>query len=393
VDAFLVGAWHLSYNIPAKLEPTPYELRTYHPEYADWLGEQEGFYYSGVEFLKDGIFKNPRNYKLYFDMGFGIYEQKLRNIPKAVDYLSEAIRLDHDRWVRRQLYRLLGDDGRFDESKAGWESYAEWQPQNEVAPRFIQLMEGAIKERAADWASIRARAAEDRAELARQQGNEAIAQEWEAKAEAARIAEAQGYDEARQFWQQIVDKSSGEETYALARLLILNGLEKLQQERYVEAIVDFDRARWASSDFWNRGTELMLEAKIESNEPLALTEQRQLQREEASLEYTRHLPRSIGGEHYEFRDGTWYQLVRESRRGTAEPPSGTERIEPGARENAHVVPRGSAEMYELLYNHPEIGEAANELEGNIVIRAGDDWYRIDSPEPAPASKLYTPTAA
>jgi len=393
VDAFLVGAWHLSYNIPAKLQPTPYELRTYHPEYADWLGEQESFYYSGIEFLKDGIFKNPRNYKLYFDMGFGIYEQKLHNIPKAVDYLSEAIRLDHDRWVRRQLYRLLGEDGRFDESKAGWESYAEWQPNNEVAPRFIRLMEGAIKERSADWASIRARAAENRAKLARQQGDEATARDWEARAEEARTAEAKGYDEARKFWQEIVDASEEKETYALSRVLLLDGREKMEQGRYVEAIVDFDRARWSNSDFWDEGTRLMLEAKLESNEPLALTEQRQLDREAVSLEYTRHLPKSIGGAHYEFRDGTWFQLVREGAGQSAEAAAGSEGGGREARENAEIVPRDSAEMYEILYNHPEIGKAVEKLEGDIVLQAGGQWYRIDSPEPAPASKLYTPPTA
>ena len=375
VDAFLVGAWHLSYNIPAKLQPTPYELRTYHPEYADWLGEQEDFYYAGVEFLKDGIRKNPRNYKLYFDLGFGIYEQKLHNIPKAVDYLSEAIRLDHDRWVRRQLYRLLGEDGRYEESKEGWESYAEWQPNNQVAPRFIRLMEGAIMERAADWASIRARAAEKLTEAARAQGNDALANEWAAKAEEARQAEAQGYDAARQFWQKIVDDSNEEDTYALARVLILSGREKMQQGRFLEANVDFDIARWANSDFWNEGTALMLDAKIKANEPLALTEQRQLERDAVALDYTRHLPKSIGGEHYEFRDGTWYQLAR------------------GAKEDAKDVPRDSAEMSELLYNHPEIGGAVDELEGDIVLQAGGEWYRLDSATLAPASKLYTPPAA
>jgi len=375
IDAFLVGAWHLAYNIPAQLDFEPYELRTYSPEYQDWLGERQEFYYAGVEFLKDGIRKNPRNYHLYFDLGFGIYEQKLENIPTAIEYLSEAIRLDHDRWVRRQLYRQLGEDSRFEESKAGWESYLEWQPNNDTSKRFIALMDGAIRERNANWASVRARAAEEIVELARQQNNTALQQEWEAKAEEARDAEVRGYEEARQYWQSIVDSTNGEDVYALARVLILNGREKLQQERFVEAIVDFDRARWASDQFWDECTQLMLDTKIAANEPLALTEQSQLERDAEVADYTRHLPKSIGGNQYEFRDGTWYEMAR------------------GAREHVVDIARGSLEMYELMYEHPEIGEPIDELDGDILLQVDSDWYRIDSAEPALASKLYTPAAA
>ncbi|GMV91553.1 MAG: hypothetical protein AMXMBFR82_13310 [Candidatus Hydrogenedentota bacterium] len=375
IDAFLVGAWHLAYNITAQLDFTPYELRTYKPEYQDWVGEREDFYYAGVEFLKDGIRKNPRNYKLYFDLGFGIYEEKLENIPKGIEYLSEAIRLDHDRWVRRQLYRQLGEVGRYEESKAGWESYLEWQPDNKFSPRFIQLMDGAIKERDANWASVRARAAEDRAALASEQGDEEQAREWSAKAQEAREIEAQRYEEARQYWQGIVDESGGDEMYALTRMLVLSGREKVQQERYVEAIVDFDRARWASDQFWDECTRLMLDTKLAANEPLAATEQSQLDREANSEQYVRHLPKTYQGEQYEFNDGTWYESARE------------------ARETVIDIQRGSAEMYELIYEHPEAGEPIEELDGDIVLQAGDAWYRIDSAEPALASRLYTPPAA
>lgn len=375
IDAFLVGAWHLAYNITAQLDFTPYELRTYKPEYQDWVGEREEFYYAGVEFLKDGIRKNPRNYKLYFDLGFGIYEEKLQNIPKGIEYLSEAIRLDHDRWVRRQLYRQLGEVGRYEESKAGWESYLEWQPDNKFSPRFIQLMDGAIKERDANWASVRARAAEDRAALAVEQGDEEQAREWSAKAQEAREVEAQRYEEARQYWQEIVDESGGDEMYALTRMLVLSGREKVQQERYVEAIVDFDRARWASDQFWDECTRLMLDTKLAANEPLSVTEQSQLDREANSEQYVRHLPKTYQGEQYEFNDGTWYESARE------------------ARETVIDIQRGSAEMYELIYEHPEAGEPIEELDGDIVLQAGDAWFRIDSAEPALASRLYTPPAA
>jgi hypothetical protein len=143
----------------------------------------------------------------------------------------------------------------------------------------------------------------------------------------------------------------------------------------VEAIVDFDRARWASDQFWDECTQLMLDTKIAANEPLALTEQSQLERDAEVADYTRHLPKSIGGSLYEFRDGTWYEMAR------------------GAREHVVDIARGSIEMYELMYEHPEIGEPIDELDGDIVLQTDSDWYRIDSAEPALASKLYTPPPA
>ncbi|MCC6487673.1 MAG: hypothetical protein IT364_09250, partial [Candidatus Hydrogenedentes bacterium] len=374
IDAFLVGAWHLAYNATAKLMDTPYELREYYPEYTDWLGEKEEFYYSGIAFLEDGIRKNPREYKIYFDLGYGIYDEKLHNTPKAVEYLAEANRLYHDRWVPRQLYRLLGKDERYEASKKGWEDYAAWQPQNEVAPRFIKLMEGAIKERDAEWASFKARAAEELAARASAAGDTTRAQEWNTKAQEAREAETAGYEAARQFWQAIADASEQSEVYAVARVLLLNGREKLQQKRYVEAWVDFDRARWASDEYWDEGTKLMVEAKQLAQEPLAVTEVRQLEREQIQLEYTRHLPKSIGGRHFEFSEGTWTEVAK------------------GSSSEATEVIRDTDAFFELLYNHPEIGKALDKLDGNIKVKVGDTWIRVANPKPALASKLYTPPA-
>lgn len=374
VDAFLVGAWHLSYNATAKLPDTPYELRTYYPEYNDWLGEKEKLYYSGIEFLKDGIRKNPRNYKLFFDLGFGIEDVKLHNTPEAIKYLSYAIQLHHDRWVPRQLYRLMGEDGQYVKSKAGWEKYLQTFPENQVAPRFVKLMDGAIKERDADWASYRARAAEELADRAKQQGQAARAQQWEEKAQAALEAETKGYAEARKYWQTVLDDSNGEDVYAQSRVLLLNGREHLQKKRYIEAIVDFDRARWASAQFWDEGTKLMVDTKIKANEPLSLTERRQLEREKKSQDYTRHLPKSIAGRHFEFDDGTWYQTDTGGSRPAEMDP----------------VKKDSDAMLELEYEHPDIAKPLDELDGNIALLVGDKWYEVVSDQPALASKLYTP---
>src|SRR5690606_4545643 len=77
IDAYLLGAWHMAYNATASMSDTAWELRNYDALHEAWIGDKERYYFYGVDFLKDGIRKNPRNYKLYFDLGFSIYEIKL----------------------------------------------------------------------------------------------------------------------------------------------------------------------------------------------------------------------------------------------------------------------------------------------------------------------------
>ncbi len=76
VEAYLIGAWHLAYNATAKLIDTPQHLKKWNPKYKACVGEKETFYYLAIDFLKRGIRHNPRDYKLYFDLGFAIYKNK-----------------------------------------------------------------------------------------------------------------------------------------------------------------------------------------------------------------------------------------------------------------------------------------------------------------------------
>ena len=99
IDAYLIGAWHLAYNVTAKMMDTPQELRTWSEKYQACIGEKERYYYWAIDHLKDGIRKNPRNYKIYFDLGFAIYKNKLHDYANAVKYIEEAVRVPHDRWV------------------------------------------------------------------------------------------------------------------------------------------------------------------------------------------------------------------------------------------------------------------------------------------------------
>ena len=377
VDAYLLGAWHMSYNATATLPDTPWEIRRYDPAHEYWIGDKERFYFYGVDFLKDGIRKNPRNYKLYFDLGYAVYEVKMANHVDAIKYLSEAIRLDHDRWVRRQLYRLKGVDERLEESKAGWEDYSRQWPNNQVAPRFIKLMDGEILGRDTDYVAKQARAAEQLAKRAQDRGDGAEAALWSAKAGTAHAAETEKYAESKAFWDAMnagVTKDNDIDTYALARSLRIEAASLASQGRFDEAVAAIDQARWKSAEFWDDGSDLLMKYKQDGGIPLALTETKYLERKASEAEFTRHLPKSIAGRQYRFASGTWVCVDYKD-------------------EPTTPIAQGSDELLRLQYEHPETVRVVDTLDGNIIFQAGSAWYEYKSNSPAKASKLYTPPAS
>lgn len=377
VDAYLLGAWHMAYNATAPLPDTPWELRHYDAGHEYWIGDKETYYFYGVDFLKDGIRKNPRNYKLYFDLGYAIYEEKLGSHVDAIKYLSEAIRLDHDRWVRRTLYRLQGEDEQFEKSKAGWEDYLEWQPDNQTAPRFIKLMEGEIIDRDTNYAAEKARKAEQLAARAVEKGDPAAAAEWKEKAAESRAKEKELYAKSKAFWNTVYDPTQSDadkDSYAGARSLRIEAMELTSQGRYEEAVAALDQARWLSNEFWEQGTELMLHVKDIGNLPLALTEIKYRKRKEEQAEYTRHMPKSIAGRQYRFSNGVW--TCTDYRNEPLTP-----------------IDEDSEAVLVLQYEHPEIVRVLEQLDGNIILQAGDRWYEYRSKTPAKPSKLNPPPAS
>src|SRR5690606_5004053 len=131
VDAYLLGAWHLAYNITAGLPETPEAEKVYDPKVGRRIGQKESFYYFAADFLKDGIWNTPKDYRLYFDLGFRVYHEKLDDNQQAARYLSEAVRYRHDVWVPRTLYRILEFNGQYEEALRGWKDYLRRYPQNE----------------------------------------------------------------------------------------------------------------------------------------------------------------------------------------------------------------------------------------------------------------------
>lgn len=238
VDAYILGSWHLGYNITAQMDPTPQPMKRWSEKYQICMGEKEHFYYEAIEYLKDGIRNNPRNYKLYFDLGFGMYKEKLHDYANATKYLAEAVRQQHERWVPRQLYICMSLNGQYEEAMAGWQDYAKKFPENEVAPRFIQRNEAMLWEKRANDAYAKANATSDPDEKQRfnEEGDAALAK-------------------ARELFGALDD------VFASARLRILDGIEMAAQGRYLEANALLDHARWESASVFEEASDLIIEYK------------------------------------------------------------------------------------------------------------------------------------
>ncbi len=273
VDAFILGAWHLAYNITAPMPPTPEALKEYSPRHDDWVGPRELFYYEAVEFLKDGIRKNPTDFRLYFDLGFAVYHQKLEDNENAVRFLREAIRYPHETWARRTYYRMLEENGQYEQALEGWRQYREEFPQNQVAPLFVERNRGLLYEQRAEDAYAEAEEAEAEGRLD--------------EAEELRAYGDEQYASARQVWQGLIAISGGSHPFAETRLQRMDALQLAEEGRYYEAVAILEYARWESSEFFEEASELIIEIKQEGGLPLTLSEIQFLERQREAEERRR----------------------------------------------------------------------------------------------------------
>lgn len=261
VDAYLLGAWHMAYNATAKMLDTPQHLKEWSERYQACVGQKERYYYWAIEYLKDGIRNNPRDYRLYFDLGFAIYKEKLGDYENAVKYLSFAMRQYHDRWVPRQLYICLELTGEYEKALKGWKSYVKEYPDSatakEVAPRFMKRNEAMIFEQ--------------RAQEARE-----AARETDNPAEAARLRQQaqENKQNALEVWQSMDDP------YAEARILRLKAIDLAANGQYLEAIAMLDRARWEAASLFNQLSDLIIDYKLEAGLPLSVSEKKAVLRRE-----------------------------------------------------------------------------------------------------------------
>lgn len=261
VDAYLIGAWHLAYNVTAKMMDTPYELREWDAKYNACVGEKERYYYWAVDFLEKGIRNNPRNYKLYFDLGFAVYKNKLKDYANAVKYLSEAVRVPHDRWVPRQLFICQELNGQYTEAYQGWEKYMSMFPESqtaqEVAPRFMLRNQGLIAEKESLDDEKAAEAATG------------------AESDALRAKAAEARDKAVAIYSQMNDP------FGEFRKAIIQARELRREKRYLEAIAYLDKARWDYPAEFDEAANMMIDIKLEAGIPLSVSEQKEHLRQQS----------------------------------------------------------------------------------------------------------------
>ncbi len=368
VDAYLVGAWHLAYNASVNREVTPWEYREFNDRHKAWVGPKEQLYYDGVDFLLDGTSKNRREYKLFFDLGYAIYEVKLEDHPHAIIHLSEAVRLWHDVWVPRQLYRSMMLNEQFEDSKAGWERYIERYPDSnssvDIAPRFIKINQARIYERDSEYASVQADCARELAARSTARGELQKAENYTAKAEAA-AQEAKRLEAlAFETWQELLDQS-GDEAVALSRKARLEALTLAKENRPYEAILLLEKARLDSSQFFWEGLDLMIEMKNKFDIPLSKSESMYVARNELAEEYTALLPKTIATQGFDFDEGCWRQ----------------DGFDPETATPMAVAP-DSDELLAVTFEHPVTAQFVDELDGPVIFKAGDQWYRCDKELPS-----------
>ncbi len=259
VEAYLIGAWHLAYNATAKLIDTPQHLKKWNPKYKACVGEKETFYYLAIDFLKKGIRHNPRDYKLYFDLGFAIYKNKMNDYPNAVRYLTEAVRVPHERWVRRQLYICQELNDQYEEALQGWEDYKKRFPDNPVAPRFILRNQGKIYEKKA----------QELIKEAEEINDEQLKTE--------KITEANNLKkQAKEIWKKLSSEES--DPYGDYRLLLMDAMDLYNEGRYLESIAVLDKARWESPSNFDEASDLIIKIKQEANLPLTISEKKSVLR-------------------------------------------------------------------------------------------------------------------
>ncbi len=140
IVAYSIGAWHLAYNAVAAMTNEV---------------DKQRYIQEGIAFLEDGIAKNPFDHRLYFELGYTIYDQKLQDYPNSVKYLELANRYDPPVWVQRMLLHAYENNEQFETALDGWRRYLVRHPDNIVAPRFIAELNAVIAMLAGDELRVR----------------------------------------------------------------------------------------------------------------------------------------------------------------------------------------------------------------------------------------------
>ena len=96
IEAWELGAWHLSYNLYA---------------YAEGMPGKEKYLDEGISFAKEGLARNRNAHDLWFNLGW-IYYHKAQNYDEAIKYFKGSARVEHPSYIDRLIahtYRKKGD--------------------------------------------------------------------------------------------------------------------------------------------------------------------------------------------------------------------------------------------------------------------------------------------
>lgn len=272
VDAYLLGAWHLAYNATAKMTDTPEPLKVWSEKYKTRIGEKEKYYYLGAEFLQDGIKDNPRNYRLHFDLGYAIYNIKLRDYQNAVNHLSEAVRCRHDVWVPRMLYICLEKNQQYAEALRGWEDFlskAADEVNKEKANRFISRNKGQMKEHEAE-------------KLMQQAASTADAAQADGLRQQAAALRQEAQDIYRQMGGEDAEKG---DPFAMGRMMRMRAVELAEKQQYLEAVAVLENARWKSAELFEEACDMIIDYKQKGGIPLSISEQKAVIRQQEKEKY------------------------------------------------------------------------------------------------------------
>jgi hypothetical protein len=115
IEAYALGAWHLAYNVTVTVHSTEDKMM-----YID----------QGIGLLEKGIKSNPRNSKLYFELGYTMYFIKLKDWEKSAYYLGESIKYEHEAMTERAYVLALERMGEEEKAVAVLEDYDKRYPES-----------------------------------------------------------------------------------------------------------------------------------------------------------------------------------------------------------------------------------------------------------------------
>lgn len=105
MPAWGLASWHLAYNISRR---------------ADTEKEKQQYITDAIDLLKEGIFKNPGRYDLYYELGW-LYFDRLQDYDSAIKYFRKAIKFEHPMYIDRLIANCYMKKGDLESAKMEWE--------------------------------------------------------------------------------------------------------------------------------------------------------------------------------------------------------------------------------------------------------------------------------